>query len=803
MTLPGPIADWFASRGWQPRAHQMAMLAAARAGSHALLIAPTGAGKTLAGFLPALADSIERPGNGLTTLYVSPLKALGVDIARNLATPVAEMGLALRIETRSGDTPGDRKARQRQTPPDILITTPESLSLLLSYADAPTLFAGLRSIIIDEVHAFASSKRGDLLSLAMARLQKINPALRRVALSATVADADGYRRWLAPHADAGSVTLVQGAPGAAPVIDILVAEDRIPWAGHAGRHAVPQVLDLIRAHRMTLVFVNTRSIAERIFQDLWSINSDTLPIGLHHGSLAVEQRRKVEKAMADGRLRAIVATASLDLGIDWGDIDLVIQMGAPKGSSRMLQRIGRANHRLDVPSRAVIVPGNRFEYLEAVAARDAVLEGVRDDDGFRPGTLDVLAQHLTGLAAGGGFRRDEMLAEVRSATPYAQLSDNDFTATLGFAEDGGYALRAYDRFKKLRLDTDGVYRLSHPRLALQYRLNAGTIVETPMLDVRQTNFRKLGKVEENFIEAMVPGDTFLLAGELLEFVRIEDNAVIVKPGKGKTPRIPSYAGGRLPLTTHLADRVRHFLAEPESWPRFPEQVQEWLRMQRAFSQLPDPAGLLVETFPRDGLHYLVAYAFEGFNAHQSLGLLLTRRMESAGFAPMGYVASDYVLAAWSLKPVEDPAPLFSPDILEAEFHHWMEQSAVVRRAFRDVAVISGLIERQHPGKKKSGRQVLYSTDLIFDVLRKYEPTHVLMRASWADARARVTDLGRLGAFLQRVQGRITHQPLERVSPLAVPAILSIGCHGVQGSAEELLVAEAAGLIEEAMHARGP
>ena len=359
--LPPQLDDWFATRGWRPRRHQTDMLAQGRAGHHALLVAATGAGKTLAGFLPTLAELIEEPTSGLHTLYVSPLKALAVDVQRNLLTPIEEMGVDIRVETRTGDTPSDRKARQRVKPPQILLTTPESLSLLLSYSDSITMFEGIRTIVIDEVHAFATGKRGDLLSLCMARLQTISPGMRRVALSATVADADGYRAWLAPDGDIDQVAMVQGEAGADPNIAILLPEGRIPWSGHSGRYAAEQVMAEIEKHATTIVFCNTRSLAELIFQDLWKVNANTLPIGVHHGSLAREARRKVEGAMAEGKLRALVATASLDLGVDWGNVDCVIQMGAPKGSSRLLQRIGRANHRLDEASKAILVPGNRFE----------------------------------------------------------------------------------------------------------------------------------------------------------------------------------------------------------------------------------------------------------------------------------------------------------------------------------------------------------------------------------------------------------------------------------------------------------
>ncbi len=799
--LPPILTDWFAARGWTPRRHQLAMLGAAQAGRSALLVAPTGAGKTLAGFLPSLAELIERPSEGIHTLYVSPLKALAVDVQRNLLSPIAEMGLPIRVETRTGDTPSDRKARQRVKPPQMLLTTPESLSLLLSYPDSGALFANLRTLVIDEVHAFAPTKRGDLLALSMARLGRIAPALRRVALSATVADPNLYRGWLSGTGDLDSVELVEGEPGADPDIAILLPHGTVPWAGHSGRYAAEQVMALIAAHRTSIIFCNTRSLAELIFQDLWTVNEQHLPIGIHHGSLDREARRKAEQAMADGRLRALVATASLDLGVDWGDVDLVVQMGAPKGASRLLQRIGRANHRLDEPSKALIVPGNRFEYLEARAALDAVEAGERDPDAFREGSLDVLAQHIMGVASAEPFARDALLAEVREAAPYSTLDEETFDRVLGFVATGGYALRAYDRYKRLTEGADRLWRVSHPRFVTQFRLNAGIIVEAPMLTVRFRNGRALGKVEEAFAASLSPHDTFFFSGLSLEVEGVKSEDLIVR-ATARPARIPTYGGARMPISTNLADRVQGFQHDPAEWPRFPNDVRQWLEMQRRRSTLPAPDRLLIETFPREGRHYMVVYGFEGWNAHQSLGMLVTRRMESAGLQPIGFVASDYAIATYSLKPVTDPRPLFSPDILEHEFVDWVQESALLKRAFREVAVIGGLVERQHPGKRKTGRQVSFSTDLIYDVLRRYEPTHLLLEAAWADARARMTDVGRLGRLLDTAQERIEHVALDRVSPLAVPVLVLIGRERVaEGTVDDALLIEAEALVAEAMAER--
>jgi ATP-dependent helicase Lhr and Lhr-like helicase len=796
--LPEPLEQWFTARGWTPRRRQLDMLTAARSGAHALLVAPTGAGKTLAGFLPTLSDLIENPTEGLHTLYVSPLKALAVDVRRNLLTPIEEMGLPIRVETRTGDTPSDRKARQRARPPQILLTTPESLSLLLSYPDSFLMFAKLKTVIIDEVHAFATQKRGDILNLSLSRLQSINPGLRRVALSATVADVDAYRAWLAPDGDIDAVTPVVGEAGADPHVAILIPEGRIPWSGHSGKYAARQVMEEIERRATTLVFCNTRGLAELIFQELWSVNEANLPIAIHHGSLSIEARRKVEAAMAAGKLRALVATASLDLGVDWGNVDCVIQMGAPKGSSRLLQRIGRANHRLDMASEAILIPGNRFEYLEARAALDAVESGERDADDFRPGSLDVLAQHVMGLACAAPFRAEELLAEVRSATPYGALTEEAFANVLHFIEGGGYALRAYDRFKRLTLGPDGLWRVSHPRFIQQHRLNAGIIVDQPALAVRFANGRKLGTVEEGFAATLSPGDCFFFSGTALEVVRMDSADLIVR-ATSKRARIPSWGGTRMAMSTRLADRVRHFLAEPGQWSRFPDDVREWLEVQKYRSALPEPGQLLVESFPHEGRHYLVCYSFEGWNAHQSLGMLLTRRMDAQGLMPMGFVSNDYALAVYGLKPITDPQSLFSADILDHEFIEWVEQSSLLRRAFRDVAVISGLIERQHPGKRKTGRQVTFSTDLIYDVLRKYQPDHLLLKAAWADARARMTDVGRLGDLIDRASATMLHIDLDRVSPLAVPVLILIGREQVaQHEVEDALLIEAEALVAEAM-----
>ena len=757
---------------------------------------------------------------GLHTLYISPLKALAVDIARNLEIPVREMGLKVRLETRTGDTPASKRQRQRRDPPDILLTTPEQLALLLATADAPYLFSSLKRVVLDELHSLVTSKRGDLLSLGLARLFALAPQMTTIGLSATVAQPDDLRRFLMPQPIESQrlADLVLGQAGAQPHVQILDTDEHLPWAGHSARHALGEIYNLIKTHKTTLVFVNTRSQAEFLFQELWRANDDNLAIALHHGSLDVAQRRRVEHAMAGGKLRAVVCTSSLDLGVDWGDVDLVVNVGAPKGSSRLLQRIGRSNHRLDEPSQAVLVPANRFEVLECRAALEAVAENAQDTPPLRTGALDVLAQHILGRACGEPFFADDVYDEVRAAAPYVALARADFDAALDFVATGGYALKAYERFAKFRQGQDGRWRITHPRVAQAYRMNVGTIVEADMIKVRLVRSRTsgaliprggrlLGEVEEYFIETLTPGDTFVFAGEILKYETLVEDEVYVSRSNATDPKVPAYEGGKFPLSTYLAARVRALLAQPEAWRALPDQVREWLEIQEWRSLLPGPRDLLVETFPRATKHYLVCYPFEGRLAHQTLGMLLTRRLERLRMKPLGFVANEYALAVFGLGDLAlriergelSLAKLFDEDMLGDDLEEWLAESALMKRTFRTCAIIAGLIARRFPGEEKSRRQLTISTDLVYDVLRKHQPDHLLLRAARADAATGLLDVRRLGEMLSRIKGRIVHKALDHVSPLAVPVLLEIGRETVYGEASDAILAEAADeLIKEAM-----
>ncbi len=834
--MPNRFEQWFASRGWSPRAHQLALLEKARDDRSALLIAPTGAGKTLAGFLPTLVElstpapqvistgrGVKRTG-GLHTLYISPLKALAVDIARNLEAPIAEMGLPVKVETRTGDTPVSRRQRQRRYPPDVLLTTPEQLALLLSSDDAPYLFSSLKRIVLDELHALVTSKRGDLLSLGLSRLWTLAPDVRAIGLSATVAEPEELARFLVPQPDGAyaAADIVVAGGATPPIVEMLDTQERLPWAGHSARHALGEVYQLIKANKTTLVFVNTRSQAEMLFQELWRMNDDGLAIALHHGSLDVAQRRKVEDAMAAGRLQAVVCTSSLDLGVDWGDVDLVVNIGAPKGCSRLMQRIGRANHRFDEASRAVLVPANRFEVLECRVAIDAIAENAQDTPPLRTGALDVLAQHVLGCACGEPFLADELYEEVRTAAPYAQLSRSDFDDVVDFVATGGYALKTYERFARIKQDKEGRWRVANPAVRQSYRLNVGTIVEETMLKVKLVRSRgsgsgstgmigrggrMLGQIEEYFIEGLVVGDTFVFGGEIVRYEALVEDEVYVSRANDKDAKVPSYMGGKFPLSTYLAERVRGLLDDRRSWGGLPEQVRDWLSLQQDFSRVPARRELLVETFPRADKHYLICYPFEGRLAHQTLGMLLTRRLERARARPLGFVANEYAVAIWGLGDLAfmvrqgmiDLNALFDPDMLGDDLEAWLAESALMKRTFRNCALISGLIARRSTSEEKNRRQVLFSTDLVYDVLRKHQADHVLLRAARADAATGLLDLRRLSDMLARIHGHVVHRELDHVSPLAVPVMLEIGRESVYGEAADELLAEAADdLVREAM-----
>ncbi len=753
----------------------------------------------MAGFLPTLAELGAAPQDGLHTLYISPLKALAADIKRNLRTPVEDIGLPIRIEDRTGDTSATQKKRQRADPPHILLTTPESLALLTSYDDAPRMFAGLQRVVIDEAHALAESKRGDQLFLALGRLQRLCPGLRRVGLSATVEDPAAIASLLARHPDPCEILLAD--PGPAPDISILQTNEKPPWSGGGAAYAIPAVMEEIRRHKTTLIFHNTRAQAEIFFHNLWIANEDALPIGIHHGSLDRQQRERVEAAMVRGDLRAIVCTGSLDLGIDWGDVDLVIQIGAPKNVKRLVQRIGRANHRYNAPSKALLVPANRFEVVECVTALEAVRDGALDGEPRGAGPLDVLCQHILITAAASPFDADALYAEVRAVGAYTALSRADFDDCLNFCATGGYALRAYDKWHRLKEHPDGRWGLRDPRAAQRIRMNIGTIQDTDTLKVRLKRNRggkPLGEIEEGFAASLSPGDTFLIGGQIVRYEGLREMTVEVTRRADKKPKIATFMGTKFATSTQLSARILDLFAQPD-WPQLPGHTAEWLALQRRVSRLPERGRLLIESFPHDGREHTCVYGFAGRNAQQTLGLLLTKRLEELGLNPLGFVATDYATLIWGLDPLTDATGLFDLDALADGLDRWLAGNAVMKRTFRATATIAGLIERNTPSARKSGRQATFSSDILYDTLQKYEPDHLMLRITRTETLRGLVDFGRIEEMTRRVGDRIDLVRLDRVTPLAAPLFLEVGRVPVKGKAEDRLLAEEA---ERLMHTAG-
>ncbi|SMX22724.1 ligase-associated DNA damage response DEXH box helicase [Boseongicola aestuarii] len=796
--IPPSFHNWFASRGWSIHPHQTEMAERSDAAS-LLLIAPTGGGKTLAGFLPTLAELAHGDRNGLHTIYVSPLKALAADIRRNLGTPIEEMNLPIRVEDRTGDTPASRKKRQRADPPHILLTTPESLALLLTYEDAPRMFSGLSRVIIDEIHALSESKRGDQLMLCLAELQNLAPAVRRVGLSATVENPAAIAQFLARHPDPCPVLYAD--PGPPPDISMLETEELPPWSGGGGKYAIPRVLDEIKKHKTTLIFHNTRAQAEIFFHELWLANDESLPIGIHHGSLSREQRERVEAAMVRGDLRAIVATGSLDLGIDWGDVDLVIQIGAPKNVKRLVQRIGRANHTYNAPSKAMIVPANRFEVVECSAALAAVREADLDGEPRGRAPRDVLCQHILIRACRGPFDADALYSTFLTSGTFACLTRQAFDRCLDMVATGGYALRAYDRWQRLKQLPDGRWQLRDPRAAQQIRMNLGTIQDTDTLKVRlkgRGSGRPLGEIEEGFAATLTPGDTFLIGGRVVRYEGLRELTVEVTRRADKPPKIATFMGTKFATSTQLSERILKTFAR-DNWPELPPHTADWLALQKKVSKLPSADRLLIESFPHDGRHHTCVYGFAGRNAMQTLGLLLTERMEKAGLDPLGFVATDYAVLIWGLNQVPDAKALFDRETLREDFENWLSGNAVMKRTFRASATIAGLLERNWGHQRRTGRQTSFSSDILYDTLTKYDPDHLMLDITRDEAMKGLVDYGRIENMLERTNGRVDHVILNRVTPLAAPLFLEPGRVPVMGEGRERLIEREA---ERLMQAAG-
>ena len=797
FALPRKFQNWINKRNWGLHTHQIDVLTNSDRKSQ-LLIAPTGSGKTLSGFLPTLIELDRVNFSGLHTVYVSPLKALAADIKRNLMIPIEEMGLNIRVEDRTGDTTAKTKRRQRIDPPQILLTTPESLALLISFPEANALFANLERIIIDEIHALVENKRGHQLLLAISRLQSISKNLRKLALSATVDHPQEIAGFISENDN--NCPIIFAEPGPDPNISMLQTTASPPWSGAGATYAVPDVLEQISKHKTTLIFHNTRAQAEIFFHNLWLNNQDNLPVAIHHGSLDLAQRKRVEAAITKGELRAVVCTGTLDLGIDWNEVDLVIQVGAPKNIKRLVQRIGRANHTYNTPSKAIIVPANKFEIVECQAALEAVRDKDLDGEPIASGSLDVLCQHILLVACSGKILPAKLFEEIKQIGAYKNLTHEEFKECMGFCIDGGYALKRYEQWHRLKLDHSGNLILRDPRIANKIRMNVGTIQDTETLKVRthrRSGGKPLGEIEEAFAASLTKGDTFLIGGNIVRFESLREMIVEVTHNANKQPKIATFMGTKFATSTKLSDRILDSF-ENQSWKDLPADTVNWLNKQKEFSQLPVRNSLLIETFFRKSRHYLVVYGFAGRNANQTLGLILSKKLEELNLAPLGFVANDYATLIWGLEKVENPIQLFKFSEIELGLDKWFSGNALMKRTFKAVASVSGLIDRNLPGLRKSGRQTTFSSDILYDTLVKYDPTHLLLKITKDEAMKGLIDFSRIEEMFKRVDDNIIHKNLPHVSPLAAPMLLEVGTIPIEGQARELLLKnEANSLMKEA------
>ena len=791
--LPQKFEDWIETRNWALRPHQIEVLTHSNRQSQ-LLIAPTGSGKTLSGFLPTLIELESSEFSGLHTIYVSPLKALASDIKRNLMIPIEEMGLNIRVEDRTGDTTAAIKRRQRVDPPHILLTTPESLALLISFPESKTLFANLNRVVVDEIHALVESKRGHQLVLAISRLQSLCANLRKIGLSATVDRPEEVANFISDNK--ANCPIIFAKSGVNPNISMLKTKTLPPWAGAGATYAIPDVLEKISDHKTTLIFHNTRAQAEIFFHNLWLNNKNNLPIAIHHGSLDFDQRKRVEAAIFKGELRAIVCTGTLDLGIDWNDVDLVIQVGAPKNIKRLVQRIGRANHTYNAPSKAIIVPANKFEIIECQAALEAVKDRDLDGEPVKSGSLDVLCQHILLVACAGKICPNQLFKEIKKIGAYQNLTQDDFNECLRFCIDGGYALNRYEQWHRLKIDDSGNIVLRDPRTSNKIRMNVGTIQDTETLKVRtrhRSGGKPLGEIEEAFAASLTKGDTFLIGGKIVRFESLREMVVEVTQNANRQPKIATFMGTKFATSTKLSDRILDTFKN-ENWEDLPEDTINWLNKQKEFSELPVKDSLLVETFFRKSRHHMVVYSFAGRNANQTLGLILSE----LDLAPLGFVANDYATLLWGLKKVENPIKLFNSSAIELGLDKWLSGNALMKRTFKSVATVAGLIDRNLPGLRKSGRQTTFSSDILYDTLVKYDPGHLLLKITKDEAMKGLIDFNRIKEMFDRVDDNITHRNLPHISPLAAPMLLEVGTVPIEGQARELILQNEVGsLMREA------
>ena len=805
-----PIIEWFAAHGWTPFEFQHAVWAAYARGESGLIHSPTGTGKTYAAWLGAvMAWMAENPppyqptkrthAPPLQILWITPLRALAADTAEALAAPLHDLGLPWTIETRTGDTANRMRNRQRDRLPTALITTPESLSLLLARPNAEALFASLQAVVVDEWHELMATKRGVQTELALARLRRWRPGLRLWGLSATMGNLETALRTLLGNANGatGEIPtgrLVRGDMRKAIEFTSLIPPqvERFPWAGHLGLRLLPQMVEIIEANRSTLVFTNTRHQTERWYQALLEAKPDWAgEIALHHSSLDAATRSWVERELRSGRLRCVVCTSSLDLGVDFPTVDAVLQVGSPKGIARLMQRAGRSGHRPGIASRVICVPTHILELLEVSAARTAMQRGRIEARAPIEKPLDVLVQHLVTVGLGGGFRAAELYREVRTAYAYRHLSAAEWQWALNFVTSGGDALKNYAQYSRV-VETDGDYTVVDKQIAQAHRMSIGTILGDATLQVQYLRGGRIGQIEESFAARLKPGDRFTLAGHVLEFVRLREMKVWVRRAKGTKGIIPRWAGGNLPLSDELTDALRNRLAEARKGIYQDQEMvalQPLFAVQARWSAIPALDELLIEaTKTREGYH-LFFYPFEGRLVHEGLAALIADRLSRQQPITFTLAANDYGFELLSPELVsldaEAARGLFTTDNLLDDILHSLNAAEMAKRQFREIARVAGLVIQRFPGGQKTIKQLQASSGLVYDVLQDYDRDNLLLAQAQSEVLQRQLEASRLQRALQRIDhSRITITQPPRPTPFAFPLLVERMRHMVSSETLE-------------------
>ena len=805
-----PLERWFAANGWRAFEFQREVWNAYLAGDSGLVHSATGSGKTLAAFLGPLAEWIgERPsprpspqgeGEGappLRVLWITPMRALAADTKLSLERAVEGLALPWTIGLRTGDTSSAERAKQARRLPSTLVTTPESISLLLSDPNARERLSSLRLVVVDEWHELLGSKRGVMVELALARLRRWNPGMRTWGLSATLGNIEEALARLVPSPRPssrgeggpgspclGRARIIKGVSDKQVVMDTLVPADveRFPWAGHVGLAMLEDVVEAIDGARSTLVFTNVRSSAEAWYQGILEARPEWAGlIGLHHGSLDTDVRRWVEEGLKEGRLKAVVATSSLDLGVDFSPVERVLQIGSPKGVARLLQRAGRSGHAPGQVSRVTCVPSHALEFVEAAAVRRAAKAGRIEARVPVDRPLDLLTQHLVTIAAGEGFEEEAMKAEVRSTRAFRELTDAEWSWALDFVTRGGDALRAYPEYRKVERDADGTYRVKEPGIAKRHRMSIGTIVSDAAVNVQYMRGKRLGNVEESFVARLTPGDTFVFAGLLLEFIRVENMTAYVRPGRPGSAVIPRWDGGRCPLSNEVADSIRELLEEWAARGSGPEPefraVARLLKLQHAWSRVPRAREMLVEQVRTREGHHMFFYPFGGRSVHLGLSALLAHRLARTRAATFSLAFTDYGFELLSRERFELlpllKSGLLSTDNLLEDMLASLNAAELSKRQFREIARVAGLVFQGYPGQPKTNRQVQATSGLIWEVFERWDPANPLLGQAEREVLARQLEFSRLADALQRMREspvllRQTHKP----SPFAFPIMVS-------------------------------